>query len=65
MDCVDVVIGTARGDQFRVFDYFSRDRGQPYRDDFFNGVESITGAVGMEVDGYSYIKWRRPLKTGI
>ena len=64
MDCTDIVIGMARGDQFRVFDYFTRDRGQPYRDDFYNGVDSLTAAVGREEDGYTYIKWRRPLITG-
>ena len=64
MDCTDIVIGTARRDQSRVFDYFTRDRGQPYRDDFYNGVDSLTAAVGKEEDGYTYIKWRRPLITG-
>ena len=64
MDCTDIIIGMARGKLFRVFDYFTRDRGQPWRDDFYNGEESLTAAVGMEEDGYTYIKWRRPLVTG-
>ena len=65
MDCTDIVIGTARGEQSRVFDYFTRDRGEPFRDDFYNGVDSLTAAVGREEDGYTYIKWRRPLITGV
>ncbi len=65
MDCTDIVIGMARGDQFRVFDYFTRDRGKPWRDSFYNGVESLTAAIGMEQDGFTYIKWRRPLITGM
>lgn len=64
MDCTDIVVGMARGNQFRVFDYFSRDRGQPWRDDFYNGKESLTAAVGKEESGFTYIKWRRPLVTG-
>ncbi len=51
--------------QFRVFDYYTRNRGQPWRDDFYNGEDSITAAVGKEEDGYTYSNWRRPLKTGI
>ena len=47
-----------------MFDYFTRDRSQPYRDDLYNGVDSLTAAMGREQDGYTYIKWRRPLITG-
>ena len=65
MDCTDVVMGTARGNQFRVVDLFTRDKGKPLRDNFYNGVDSLTAAVGMEQDGFTNIKWRRPLITGI
>lgn len=65
MDCTDIVIGMARGNQSRVSDYFTRDRGKPWRDDFYNGVESLTAAVGMEQDGFTHIKWRRLLRTGM
>ena len=46
MDCADVVIGQARGDLFRVFDYYTRDRASPRRDEFYGGDDDITAAVG-------------------
>ena len=61
MDCTDIIIGVARGEQFRVFDYYTRDRATPRRDRFYGGEESLTAAVGKEVDGFTFIKWRRPL----
>lgn len=61
MDCTDIVIGTARGNQFRVFDYYTRDRSTPRLDEFYNGTQSITGAVGEETNGYTIIKFRKPL----
>ena len=64
MDCTDIVIGVARGQRFRVFDYYTRDRATPRRDSFYGGSDSITAAVGMEVEGFTYIKWRRRLESG-
>ena len=64
MDCTDIVIGTARGQQFRVFDYYTRDRSTPRRDSFYGGRDDITAAVGKEEDGFTYIKWRKPLMSG-
>ena len=64
MDCVDIVIGAARGSQSRVLDYYTRDRSTPRTDDFYGGVDSLTAAVGMERDGMTYIKFRKPLSTG-
>ena len=64
MDCTDIVIGTARGQQFRVFDYYTRDRSTPRRDSFYGGRDDITAAVGKEEDGVTYIKWRKPLMSG-
>ena len=64
MDCTDIILGSARGEQYRVYDYYTRDRGQPWKDDFYNGEDSITAAVGKEEDGYTYMKWRRLLTTG-
>ena len=52
MDCTDIVMGTTRGDQFCVVDLSTRDRGKPLRDNFYNGVDSLTAAVGMEQDGF-------------
>ena len=61
MDCTDIVIGTARGSQYRVFDYYTRDRSTPRLDEFYNGTQSITGAVGIEKDGFTTIKFRKLL----
>ena len=63
MDCTDIVIGVARGQRFRVFDYYTRDRATPRRDSFYGGSDSITAAVGMEVEGFTNIKWRRRLQS--
>ena len=64
MDCVDMVIGAARGKQSRVLDCYTRDRSTPRTDDFYGGVDSLTAAVGMEQDGMTYIKFRKQLNTG-
>ena len=64
MDCTDIVIGVARGTQFRVFDFYTRDRSTPRKDEFYGGQDSITGAVAMEERGITYVKWRKPLRTG-
>ena len=63
MDCTDIVIGVARGNQFRVIDYYTRDRSTPRKDDFYGGVDSITGAVAKEENGFTYVKWRKPLSA--
>ena len=64
MDCVDIVIGAARGSQSRILDYYTRDRSTPRTDDFYGGEDSLTAAVGMERDGMTYIKFRRQLNPG-
>lgn len=64
MDCTDIMIGAARGDRFRVFDYYTRDRATPRRDTFYGGKDDITAAVGKEEGGFTYIKFRKPLMSG-
>lgn len=64
MDCTDIVIGVAREGEFRVFDYYTRDRSTPRRDAFYGGQDDITAAIGKEEDGITYIKWRKPLVSG-
>ena len=61
MDCTDVVIGFAYGDLSYVADYYTRDRSTPRRDEFYGGVDSLTGAVGGEVDGTTTIIFRKKL----
>ena len=64
MDCADVVMGQARGNRFRILDYYTRDRATPRLDSFYGGDDDITAAVGREVNGVTSIKFRRPLSTG-
>ncbi|EDV20018.1 uncharacterized protein TRIADDRAFT_61434 [Trichoplax adhaerens] len=61
MDCTDMVIGSARGNMFRLFDYYSRDRSTPRMDSYFGGEDSITAAVGSESNGYTTLRWRKQL----
>ena len=64
MDCTDIVVGMARGEQFRVIDSYTRDRATPRPDSFYGGEESLVAAAGRETDGVTYIKWRKPIKEG-
>lgn len=60
MDCTDIVIATARGNRYRVFDYYTRDRSTPRLDEFYGGTQGIIGAVGKEENGVTTIKfWKR------
>ena len=62
MDYTDIVIGFAYGDLSYVADYYTRDRSTPRRDEFYGGVDSLTGAVGWEVDGTTTIIFRKKLE---
>ncbi len=64
MDCTDIVIGSARGNQYRVLDYYTRDRATPMLDGNYGGTQDLTGAVGQEVGGVTTIKFRRRLQSG-
>ena len=61
MDCTDMVIGMARGDASRVFDYYTRDRSTPLRDGLWDGEDDITAAIGWERDGETVIIFRKKL----
>ena len=62
MDCTDIVIGTAIGNEARVGDYYTRDRSTPRHDEFWGGTQSLTAALGREVDGVTTIMFRRKLE---
>ena len=64
MDCTDIVIAVARGNQYRVIDFYTRDRSTPREDSFYGGEESITGAIAKEEGGMTYVIWRKPLNAG-
>uniref|UniRef100_A0AAG5DA54 Microtubule-associated protein tau n=1 Tax=Anopheles atroparvus TaxID=41427 RepID=A0AAG5DA54_ANOAO len=61
MDCTDIVIGTARGDNHRVWDYYTRDRSTPRQDSFWGGKSDLTATGGFEKDGVTTIVFRRRL----
>ncbi|XP_060570067.1 uncharacterized protein LOC132728442 [Ruditapes philippinarum] len=63
MDCMDLVVGTARGSYSRIADYYTRDRSAPRFDSFYGGEDSLTAAIGDEVDGYTRILFRRKLQA--
>ena len=63
MDCTDIVIGTARGGRFRVFDYYTRDRSTPQMDSFYSGTQDIVGSVGREENGITEIKFWKKLTS--
>ena len=55
MNCVDIVIGTARGTQFRVFDYYTCDRSTPLFDEMYGGSQGITAAIGVEAKVFDIV----------
>lgn len=61
MDCTDIVIGTARDQYSRVWDYYTRDRSTPRLDTFWGGQSDLTGAGGFEKDGVTTIFFRKKL----
>ena len=58
MDCTDMVIGMARGDSARIWDYYTRDRSTPKRDTVWGGSNDLTAAAGWERDGETVIMFR-------
>lgn len=62
MDCMDVVIGMARGTYYRAFDYYTRDRSTPRVDEYWGGEDSLTAVFGWERDGETTILFRKTLK---
>ena len=61
MDCIDVVVGAARGNLFRILDYYTRDRSTPRTDDFYGGEDDLVAAIAGEDNGVTTIRFRRPL----
>lgn len=61
MDCTDIVIGMARGNVYRAFDYYTRDRSTPRRDEFWGGEDSLTAVFGYERDGETTLLIRKKL----
>lgn len=64
MDCVDMVVATARGDTSRIGDYYAHGRSTPQYDSFYGGTESLTAAYGYEEGGYTTVIFRKKM-TGM
>ncbi|KAJ8306575.1 hypothetical protein KUTeg_017120 [Tegillarca granosa] len=64
MDCVDMVIGSAKGQLSRIGDYYSRDRSTPLKDEFYGGSDDLTGGLGFEDDnGFTTIVFRKKIRA--
>lgn len=61
MDCTDIIIGMARETNYRIGDYYTRDRSTPRKDEYWGGRDSLTAAFGYERDGVTTILFRRKL----
>lgn len=61
MDCTDIVIGTARGEMSRIWDYYTRDRSTPRMDTFYGGKSELQATGGFEKDGITTIVFRKKL----
>ena len=58
-----MVVAKVNGNMFRILDFYSRDRSTPHEDEWYGGAQSLTGAVGRVINGVTYVRFRRPLRT--
>jgi hypothetical protein len=63
MDCIDLVMGAARGSLSRIRDYYTRDRSTPRLDSFWGGKEDLTSATGWEENDQTVLIFRRKLRA--
>ncbi|KAJ8040166.1 Serine-rich 25 kDa antigen protein [Holothuria leucospilota] len=63
MDCVDIIIGKAKGLFGNVGDFYTRDRSTPRRDDFYGGQDDLVAAAAKEENGKTTVVFRRKLET--
>lgn len=63
MDCTDVVIAQAKGNLYRVGDFYTRDRSTPVMDEYLGGVNSLTAALAWEKDDTTTMIFRRKLTS--
>ena len=57
------ILGMARGDTSRVWDFYTRDRSTPRRDQYFGGQSDLTASMAWEEDGETTIFFRKKLKV--
>jgi len=64
MDCMDMVIGTARGGLGRVADYYTRDRSTPRLDSVWGGQDDLLSSAAWEEDGQTVMRFVRKVSGG-
>jgi len=63
MDCIDLIMGAARGQLSRIRDYYTRDRSTPRVDSFWGGKEDITSSIGWEKGNKTVLIFRRKIRA--
>ena len=64
MDCMDIVLGAARGGLGRVADYYTRDRSTPRLDSVWGGEDDILSSSAWEEDGKTVMRFVRAMAGG-
>lgn len=59
----DVVVGLAKGNIFKIQDAYTPSRARPLPDAHFGGQDDILDANAFEAEGYTYMKFIKPLET--
>ncbi len=62
MDCMDMVIGRAKGGVGRVEDFYTPSRATPLTDVYFGGSSDLTAASAFERDGVTTVMFRKKLR---
>lgn len=64
MDCMDMVIGVARGNLGRVGDFYTRDRSTPREDSFWGGDDDLVSSSAWEEDGKTTLRFIKKMFAG-
>jgi len=64
MDCMDIVLGAARGGLGRVADYYTRDRSTPRLDSVWGGQDDLLSSYAWEEDGRTGMRFVRAMAGG-
>jgi len=64
MDCMDIVVGTARGNLGRVADYYTRDRSTPRLDEVWGGEDDLVSWGAWEEEGQTVMRFVRRMTGG-
>lgn len=59
----DVAVGMAKGNSFKIQDAYTPSRARPLPDTHFGGQDDILDANAFEAEGFTYMKFIKPLET--